>query len=318
MNLKNIRRSKSHPSLRKLSDTTSLSYKKMIQPLFVVEGISEREPILGLDFVYRDSEESVLKQIEADLKENVDQFLLFTVPKNKSDDTFSADFYQRIIGSIKKEFPNSFLWLDTCVCSITTHGHCGHVDKDGRINNTLSVQRLSSLALLFAQSGADGIAPSDMMDGRVASHRNILDKHLFFDIPIMSYSTKFKSNFYGPFRNAANSSPQRGDRSAYQLDVRDKDTAIRASIRDANEGADFLMIKPGMTSIDLIQPIKEATKLPVGAFQVSGEYASINLLAEQGFLNREEGLVETWNVFRRANVSFLITYAAREAYKLFS
>jgi porphobilinogen synthase len=319
MSMQNIslHRVKSHQALRDLSDSGSLNYKKMIQPLFVVEGLSEREEISGLTHVYRDTEETVLAQIEADIKKGVSQFILFTVPKSKSDTTFPNEFYERSISKIKRTFPEIFLWLDTCVCSITTHGHCGHLSSNGKIDNVKSLERLSELALLFAESGADGIAPSDMMDGRVASHRNILDQRGFSLTPIMSYSTKFKSNFYGPFRSAADSAPKSGDRSAYQLDVRDREVAIRASLRDAQEGADFLMLKPGITSLDLVEPIRAFTQVPLGAFQVSGEYASINLLAEQGFLNREEGLLETWNVFRRAGVSFLISYAAREASELF-
>ncbi|MDZ4724825.1 MAG: porphobilinogen synthase [Leptospira sp.] len=317
MTAQNLRRTKSHSTLLSLSDSGSLNYKKMIQPLFLVEGIDKKEPLAGLTNVFRDTEFSILKQIEEDLKNDIHQFILFTIPKEKSDQKFSSEFYSRTIGKIKKEFPEIFLWLDTCVCSVTTHGHCGHLDENGKIDNEASVSRLSKLALLFAESGADGIAPSDMMDGRVLAHRNILNQNGFSHIPIMSYSTKFKSNFYGPFRAAADSSPKMGDRSSYQLNINDKNQAILASIRDAEEGADFLMLKPGLTSLDLVAPIKEATLLPLGAFQVSGEYAAINLLAENGFLERKDGIVETWNVFRRAGISFLITYAAREAKKIY-
>ncbi|WP_411823183.1 porphobilinogen synthase [Leptospira sp. 'Mane'] len=316
--MNHLRRTKNSSHLRELSDSSSLNSKKFIQPLFIVEGLKERESIGGMSGVFRESQSSTYKQIESDLKEGVNQFLLFTVPKKKSDTEFSGNFYHDAISGIKKEFPDIFLWLDTCLCSVTTHGHCGHLGSDGKIHNEKSVKRLSNLALLFAQSGADGIAPSDMMDGRVGSHRNILDSNGFYNVPIMSYSTKFKSNFYGPFRDAAESAPGFGDRSTYQLDVRDRESAIAASIRDEKEGADYLMLKPGMTSIDLVHPIKEKTNLPLGAYQVSGEYASIELLAANGFLKREEGLIETWNVFRRAGISFLISYAAREAKRLFS
>ncbi|TGN11650.1 porphobilinogen synthase [Leptospira ilyithenensis] len=315
--MNHLRRIKKSHHLRELSSSSSLNAKKFIQPLFIVEDLKEREAIDGMSGVYRESESSLYKQIESDMNSGVDQFLLFTVPKKKSDTEFSSSFYNKAISGIKKNFPDIFLWLDTCLCSVTTHGHCGHLDSDGTIHNEKSVKRLSNLALLFAESGADGIAPSDMMDGRVASHRNILDSNGFNQIPIMSYSTKFKSNFYGPFRDAAESTPSFGDRSTYQLDVRDRESAIAASVRDEKEGADFLMLKPGMTSIDLILPIREKTNLPLGAYQVSGEYASVELLAKNGFLKREEGLVETWNVFRRAGVSFLISYAAREAKRLF-
>jgi len=313
----NLNRIKNNSYLRELADSGSLSFKKMIQPLFVVEGLANREELPSLLGTFRDTEKTILKQMEEDMKHGINHFLLFTVPKQKSDTEFPTDFFSRCIQTIKSEFPSCFLWLDTCLCSLTTHGHCGHVDADGVIDNDKSVKTLSMLALQYAEAGADGIAPSDMMDGRVFSHRQILDSNGFRHIPIMSYSTKFKSNLYGPFRGAADSSPKFGDRSTYQLDIRDRETAIRSSVRDAQEGADLLMLKPGITSLDLIHEIKIQTKLPVGAYQVSGEYASINLLSANGFLKREDGLIETWQVFRRAGVSFLITYAAREAQRLF-
>ncbi|MCG6142515.1 porphobilinogen synthase [Leptospira mtsangambouensis] len=311
-------RLRSSQYLRNLGETGSLNVNKMIQPLFLAEGLSEKEPIKGLPGVYRDTNQTILTQIESDLKAGVSQFLLFMVPKDKSDTSFPKDFYHSNISLIKKTFPNMFLWLDTCICSVTTTGHCCHFHKAGTIDLDLTLKRLSDLALIYADAGADGIAPSDMMDGRVGSHRKILDANGHTMVPIMSYSTKFKSNFYGPFRGAADSSPQFGDRSGYQLDVRDRDTAIHTSIRDKEEGADLLMVKPGMTAIDLIGPIKEKTGLPTGAYQVSGEYASLVYLANEGFLNFEDGLKETWDVFRRAGSSYLITYGARIAQRLYS
>ncbi|MDF3821141.1 porphobilinogen synthase [Leptospira sp. 96542] len=312
-----ILRIKSNENLRNLANTNSLGYKKMIQPLFVVEGITEKEPIKGLSNVFRETESSVIKQIEADCNAGVSHFLLFLVPATKSDTEFSSKFYERVIKNIKHIFPNITLWLDTCICSITTTGHCCIFKPDGIIDTNASVKRLSELAVLYANSGADGIAPSDMMDGRVLSHRTILNENGFENIPIMSYSTKFKSNFYGPFRGAADSKPMFGDRSSYQLDVSDRLTAIQSSVRDANEGADFLMVKPGISSIDLITPIKEKTNLPIGAYQVSGEYASLVYLDLEGFVNFEDALVETWNVFRRTGVNFLITYGARLAKRIY-
>lgn len=314
----NTLRLRSNQFLRDLSESGSLNTKKMIQPLFLVEGLTEKEPIKGLTGVYRDTNKTILKQIEADQKSGVTQFLLFMVPNEKSDTSFSREFYKTNISLIKKEFPNLFLWLDTCICSVTTTGHCCHFHSNGVIDLDLSLKRLSELALIYADAGADGIAPSDMMDGRIASHRKILDENNHSHIPIMSYSTKFKSNFYGPFRGAADSSPQFGDRSGYQLDVRDRETAIQTSLRDKEEGADLLMVKPGMTAIDLLGPIKEKTGLPTGAYQVSGEYASLVYLANEGFLDFEEAMKETWNVFRRAGSSFLITYGARLAQRLYS
>lgn len=318
MHKNHLNRIKNHPALLEIADSGSLNHKKMIQPLFVVEGLQKRESLPSLTNVFRDTEESILEQIDNDVMQGVNQFILFTIPKIKSDTEFQVEFYQRILLKIKKAHPSIFLWLDTCICSVTTHGHCGQLNADGKIDNLASVKRLSALALIYAEAGADGIAPSDMMDGRVKSHRKILDDNGLLHVPIMSYSTKFKSTLYGPFRDAAESAPKFGDRSTYQLDVRDRGSAINASLRDTEEGADFLMLKPGMTSLDLLLPIQEKTNIPIGAFQVSGEYAAINLLAENHFLKREDGLIESWNVFRRAGVSFLITYAAREAKKLFS
>ncbi|TGL72195.1 porphobilinogen synthase [Leptospira jelokensis] len=315
---KHTLRLRSNQFLRHLSESGSLNANKMIQPLFLVEGLTEKEPIKGLPDVYRETNKSIFTQIESDLKSGVSQFLLFMVPSAKSDTNFSKEFYQTNISAIKKEFPEMFLWLDTCICSVTTTGHCCHFHPQGTIDLQLTLKRLSELALIYADAGADGIAPSDMMDGRVASHRKILDDNSHSHVPIMSYSTKFKSNFYGPFRGAADSSPQFGDRSGYQLDVRDRDTAIHTSIRDKEEGADLLMVKPGMTAIDLIGPIKEKTGLPTGAYQVSGEYASLVYLAKEGFLNFEDGLKETWDVFRRAGSSFLITYGARIAQRMYA
>ncbi|EIE01126.1 porphobilinogen synthase [Leptospira licerasiae] len=306
-----LRRNRINAPLRNLVSSESLNPKKLVQPIFVAESLKSPEKMSSLPGVFRDSQGSILSQIESDLKNGVEHFLLFLVPEKKSDDSIPKSFYKNVIGSIKSKFPEAFLWVDTCLCSLTTHGHCGLLDPKGRIENVSSVKRLSELALCYAESGADGISPSDMMDGRIKSHRNILDSNGFQHVPIMSYSTKFKSHFYGPFREAAESAPGHGDRSSYQIDVRNREDSILSSIRDTEEGADLLMVKPGITSIDLILPIKEQTGLPVGAYQVSGEYASIALLAENGFCKFEDALKETWQVFSRAGASYLITYAAR-------
>jgi porphobilinogen synthase len=188
--------------------------------------------------------------------------------------------------------------------------------NDKGINLSATLDELANSAVAFAEAGADGISPSDMMDGRVARIRAALDEKGFDLVPIMSYSTKFASNFYGPFRNAADSAPQFGDRRHYQLDVRHRTDAINASVRCAEEGADLLMVKPGMTSLDLIRPIKHETGRQVGAYQVSGEYAGLALLAEQGLIKFDEALLETWHVFKRAGVQYIITYGARYARRL--
>jgi porphobilinogen synthase len=261
----------------------------------------------------RHNTSSALKQIESDLHDGVTHFLLFPVPAEKKEGGFSHDATQQTISAIRKQFGDSLcLWIDTCLCSYTTHGHCAVLDEKGiKLDQTLD--ELGKSAVAFAEAGADGISPSDMMDGRVARIREALDEKGFNLVPVMSYSTKFASNFYGPFRNAADSAPQFGDRRGYQLDVRNRSGAIAASVRCAEEGADILMVKPGMTSLDLIRPIHKATALQVGAYQVSGEYGGMSVLAEQGLIKFEEALLETWHVFKRAGAQYIITYGARYA-----
>jgi porphobilinogen synthase len=302
--------------LRDLCAETGFNRAQLIQPFFVVEGLKEDEPIAGLRGNVRLSISSALRQIESDLEDGVTHFLLFPVPGEKRENNFDHHFERDVISQIKKQFgSNLCLWVDTCLCAYTTHGHCAVLDQKG-IDLPATLNELANSALAFAESGADGISPSDMMDGRVARIRAKLDENSFAIVPVMSYSTKFASNFYGPFRNAADSAPQFGDRKAYQLDVRNRSDAVACSVRCAEEGADILMVKPGLTSLDLITPIKEATSLQVGAYQVSGEYAGLSLLADNGLIDFERGLMETWHVFKRAGAQFIITYGARYAKKL--
>jgi porphobilinogen synthase len=307
--------------IRNLVAESSFSRGQLVQPLFVVEGISSDQPITGLGETSRQPLESVLKQIESDLEAGVTQFLLFPVPKTKAESGFKPEFAVRAISEIKKKFGGKIsLWVDTCLCSLTSHGHCGVFHSGGKADGKLDLEatrsELANLAKAYAGAGADGISPSDMMDGRVAAIRSALDGGGFSETPIMSYSTKFSSCFYGPFREAADSAPQFGDRKAYQIDPRNRADAIASSIRCSEEGADLLMVKPGMTAIDLILPIAEVTGKPVGAYQVSGEYASLTLLAEKGLISFDDALLETWTVFKRAGAQYLITYGARHAKRL--
>jgi len=302
--------------LRDLCAETEFNRAQLIQPLFVVEGLTQDESIAGLRGNVRHNVASALKQIEKDLADGVTQFLLFPVPAEKKDGNFTHQLTRETISEIRRQFRNSLcLWVDTCLCSYTTHGHCAVINDQG-INLSATLDELANSAVAFAEAGADGISPSDMMDGRVARIRTALDEKGFDLVPIMSYSTKFASNFYGPFRNAADSAPQFGDRRHYQLDVRHRTDAINASLRCAEEGADLLMVKPGMTSLDLIRPIKEQTGHLVGAYQVSGEYAGLALLAEQELIKFDEALLETWHVFKRAGAQYVITYGARYAKRL--
>jgi len=221
---------------------------------------------------------------------------------------------RRAAGAIKSRFGDALhLWVDICLCASTTHGHCAVLDEAGRIDLGPTLDALAAMAVAVADVGADGVSPSDMMDGRTAHLRAALDARGHGRVPIMSYSTKFASQFYGPFREAAGSAPQFGDRRHYQIDVRARRDALASSVRCANEGADLLMVKPGMTSIDLIGPIASATGRPVGAYQVSGEYAGLLGLAAQGLTKLDAALLETWYVFRRAGAAYIITYGARQA-----
>src|SRR5712692_3352495 len=302
--------------LRDLCSETEFNRAQLIQPFFVVEGIETEEPIPGLRGTVRHNTTSALKQIEKDLADGVTQFLLFPVPAEKKESAFAHDSTSKTISEIRRQFGDSLcLWVDTCLCAYTTHGHCAVLNERG-IDLPGTLDELGKSAVAFAEAGADGISPSDMMDGRVAHIRAKLDGKGHDLVPVMSYSTKFASNFYGPFRSAADSAPQFGDRRHYQLDVRNRSDALAASRRCAEEGADLLMVKPGLTSLDLIGPIKEQTELQVGAYQVSGEYAGLSLLADNGLIDFERGLLETWQVFKRAGAQFIITYGARYAKKL--
>ena len=308
------------PAMRDLVAETTFSVSQLIQPLFMVEGLSGAHPIAGLGDNARLGEAAALEQIARDLDAGVRHFLLFSVPATKvgagATHCRPQDFahVRRSTAAIKEKFGDAVtLWVDICLCSTTDHGHCGLLEPGGRISLGPTLDALGKMAVEVAEAGADGVSPSDMMDGRTAHLRAALDARGHERVPVMSYSTKFASQFYGPFREAASSAPQFGDRRHYQIDVRSRRDAIASSVRCAEEGADLLMVKPGMTSIDLIAPIASATGKPVGAYQVSGEYAGMLALAGQGLVKFDLALLETWHVFRRAGAAYVITYGARQA-----
>lgn len=301
--------------LRDLCAETSFTTAHLVQPLFVVEDLDAPQAIAGLDGNERLPLAAALDRIAADVDQSVRHFLLFAVPSAKGPGGRGA-FTSRVVDVVKKRFAERIcLWVDICLCSSTDDGHCA-IHSTGRIDLPATLEALSQIAIRAADAGADGISPSDMMDGRTAFLRNALDGRGHGSVPIMSYSTKFASNFYGPFRDAAGSAPKHGSRAHYQIDVRSRTDALQSSMRCASEGADLLMVKPGLTSLDLIGPIREMTSLPVGAYQVSGEYASLCALGRDGLANFDAALLETWHVFRRAGASYLITYGARRALSL--
>ena len=312
--MKRLQRLRATQALRDMVSEIGFGQSQLIQPLFLAEGISKEEPLSGLPGTSRHTQDSLLAQLEKDMAAGVRQFLLFPVPAQKSDRNFAADFVGTALQKMRERAgTNATLWVDTCLCSYTKSGHCHVHDKGGCQDLGATLSALSALALTYVKNGADGVSPSDMNDGRVAHLRAALDGAGYDMAPIMSYSTKFASNFYGPFRDAADSAPQYGDRKSYQLDVRNRNDALASSRRCAEEGADLLMVKPGQPSADLIRPIHEQTGLPVGAYQVSGEYTSLVLLAKENFVNFDAALVESWHNLRRAGASYIITYGARLA-----
>ncbi len=298
--------------LRDLSNETTFGMSHLVQPLFVVEDRAAAGPIAGLAGNERHDVDGLLTRIELDLEAGVRQFLLFGVPSERSGEPSTFAITRDAVAAIKARFGGALhLWADVCLCSWTSHGHCAVLDASGAIDLTRTIAALQKQAVELAEAGVDGVSPSDMMDGRTAALRRALDESGRPRVAIMSYSTKFASAFYGPFREAAGSAPAFGDRRAYQIDVRARADAIASSVRCAGEGADLLMVKPGMTSIDLIAPIRERTGRLAGAYQVSGEYAGLVSLAAMGYGDIDAMLLETWHVFRRAGASFVITYGAR-------
>lgn len=312
--MKRLQRLRATAALRDMTSEIGFGVSQLIQPLFLSAAATREEPLEGLPGNSRHTLASLLTQFEKDLAAGVRQFLLFPVPATKSNRSFNADFTGTALQQMRQRAgSDATLWVDTCLCSFTESGHCCVHDSRGHQDLAATHAALGLLGVTYVKAGADGLAPSDMNDGRVAYLRAELDKAGFDLAPIMSYSTKFASTFYGPFREAADSAPQFGDRRSYQLDVRNRGDALASSRRCAEEGADLLMVKPGQPSADLIAPIKEQTGLPCGAYQVSGEYTSLVLLSREKFLDFDAGLLESWHNLRRAGATFIITYGARLA-----
>lgn len=314
-----LRRLRQNPWIRDLVREHRVSVDQLIQPYFVVDGISAREPIPGITGTWRDTPSSLLKQIESDLEAGVRKILLFGVPSEKKLDSFNYSFTTKQIAAIKKQFGNDvFVSVDVCLCSSTTHGQCGVLNPEGdHVVNSATVAELARAATEYAQAGADCVAPSDMMDGRIGAIRESLDKAGLERTLLMSYSAKFHSKFYGPFRVAADSAPKGGtclkDRATYQIDPGSPRDALASSLRDAEEGADILMVKPGLPYLDVLASLSEKINKPWSVYEVSGEFAAIELMAAQGLVNGPAAHLESWTAFIRAGASMIITYGARNA-----
>ena len=315
----NRRRIRANAHIRELASSVYLNHKEFIQPLFVDESINARTPISSLNEVNSDTIDSLLLQIASDIKLGVTKFLLFPVPLKKSNNNFDFSFVLKAYESIRANFGDS-IWVaaDVCLCAYTSHGHCGVLNKNkSAVLNDASVKIIADYALQLAQAGADCIAPSDMMDGRIHAIRSILNENGFDNKAIMSYSAKFSSQFYGPFRDACKSTPGKDclitDRKTYQSSAFNGNDAILSTIRDIEEGADIVMVKPALAYLDIIQKIKQQTAFPLAAYHVSGEYQSIELLAQQQLVERSNAHVEVWTAIKRAGAVIIISYAARHA-----
>lgn len=314
-----LRRNRDNRHIRELTRSVRLHPEQFIQPLFVVEGLAAREAVPGLRDVWRDTPSSLLRQIEADLELGVSKFLLFGVPREKRERGFSQAFTSARLADIKARFgATAWVAADVCLCSSTVHGHCGILADDrSHLDNDVTVAALAEAALQFVHAGADCVAPSDMQDGRVAAIRAALDSAGFQRRALMSYAAKFHSSFYGPFRIAADSAPDPAnvlqDRASYQIDPGRPDDALLAARRDAAEGADILMVKPGLPYLDVLARLSAEIPLPWAVYQTSGEQAGIDLLAAQDLADPVRAQLETWTAFVRAGARMIISYAARRA-----
>jgi len=293
---------------------TRLTPDALIYPLFLVPGRAVRHPVTSMPGIAQLSVDEAVKEARAAAVGGVPAVLLFAAPDRKdaqaSDALDEHGLAASAIAAIKESCPNLLVWADVCLCGATDHGHCGHVSKEGAIDNDSSVETLAQVALNYARAGADAVAPSDMMDGRVAAIRARLDAHGHSHTPIVSYAAKYASSFYGPFREAAESTPAFGDRRSYQMDPANAREALREVLLDVEEGADLIMVKPAGPYLDIIRQVRDAVQLPVVAYQVSGEFSLIKAAAERGWIDERAAVLETLTGIRRAGADLIISYFA--------
>ena len=310
-----LRRLRRTEALRRFVAETRLTVQNLVYPLFVVTGEGVRKEISSMPGVFNLSVDELVKECREVKKLGIPAVILFGIP-DKKDEAGSGAYaedgiVQRAARALKKEVPELLVITDVCLCEYTSHGHCGKVEK-GEIVNDPSLELLAKTALSQARAGADMVAPSDMMDGRVAAIRQALDVNGFSHIPILSYAAKYASAFYGPFRDAAQSTPQFGDRRSHQMDPANADEALREVALDIEEGADIIMIKPALPYLDVIRRVRERFNVPVAAYQVSGEYSMIQAAARLGWLDRERTMMETTTAIQRAGAQIILTYFAKD------
>ncbi|MFB4210766.1 porphobilinogen synthase [Shouchella sp. JSM 1781072] len=312
------RRLRKTSGMRAMVRETTLSANDFIYPLFVTEEENQKNEVSSMPGVYQYSLDRLNEEVEEVQKLGIHAIILFGLPHHKdeigSEAFASHGVIQRATKQIKEVFPDMLVIADTCLCEFTDHGHCGII-RDGDVVNDESLELLVQTAVSQAEAGADIIAPSNMMDGFVAAIRKGLDEAGYVDIPIMSYAVKYASAFYGPFRDAANSAPAFGDRKTYQMDPANREEALREAASDLEEGADFLIVKPALSYLDIVRDVKERTNVPIVAYNVSGEYAMVKAAAQNGWVNEKAIVLEKLLSMKRAGASLILTYFAKDAVK---
>ncbi|HTK82266.1 MAG TPA: porphobilinogen synthase [Bacteroidota bacterium] len=316
---KRLRRTRMTSLLRSMVRETELSKNDFIYPLFVVPGTKVKKEVSSMPGVFQMSVDEIVRECSEVKSLGIPAVILFGIPENK--DEVGSEAYdelgivQRAIRAIKKEVPELLVITDVCLCEYTSHGHCGIV-RGNEIINDESIELLAKEALVQAQAGADMVAPSDMFDGRVKAIRQILDENNFHTLPIMSYAAKYASGFYGPFREAAESTPKFGDRRSHQMDPANSDEAIREVRTDIEEGADIVMVKPAMPYLDIIRRVKDTFQMPTAAYNVSGEYSMVKAAGRLGWIDEQRVMMEMLTGIKRAGADLILSYFAKEAVKL--
>ncbi len=315
---KRPRRLRKNSTIRELVAETGLSREDFIMPAFVIPGKNKREDIASLPGIARMSSDVLIHEVEEIVHVGIKAILLFGIPEHKDGQGSHAyemnGVVQEALRKIKDQYPDLYLITDVCLCSYTDHGHCG-ILKNNVVDNDTTLDILARVAVSHGEAGADMVAPSDMMDGRVGTIRTALDRDGYTDVSIMSYAVKFASNFYGPFRDIAEAKPAFGDRKSYQMDYRNTEEAVREVRLDIEEGADIVMVKPAFAYLDIIRKIRDTFSIPIAAYNVSGEYSMIDAAAKAGIVNREEAMKEILIAMKRAGARLIISYFTKELFQ---
>ncbi|MDN5293317.1 MAG: porphobilinogen synthase [Eubacteriales bacterium] len=310
------RRLRASETLRRMVRETKVTVDDLIYPIFVTNGQGVKNPVASMPGVYQLSVDLAVKEAEEAWKLGIPAVLLFGIPAYKDEKGSSAyddnEAVQRAIRAIKDKCPELLVIPDLCLCEYTSHGHCGLLDEKGNVMNDATLEVLGKVALSYARAGADMVAPSDMMDGRVGHIRRVLDEAGYSHLPIMSYAAKYASAFYGPFRDVAESAPQFGDRRGYQMDPANGLEALKEVRLDLEEGADIVMVKPALAYLDIIRRVKDTFGVPVAAYNVSGEYAMVKAAAQMGWLDEKRIVMEIVTGIKRAGADIIITYHAKD------